>query len=776
MHTSVAKLNRSNRFLTMLSRINRTIVRVESPDRLYLDACCIAVESGLFQYAWIGLIDPVSHQFKKMAHCGAIENSPQQSDALSAVAHLVLQSKKTIVCNDLKEAAQGCQAHGAMQACGFRSMAGLALWELDQLIGVFLFYCDSVGFFDQKVMHLLTEVGDDISFSLGHMHAEQQRMAGESKLHYLAFYDAQTGLPNRAMLDDRLPVLAAYADQKSSLLIMANIKLQGVEQLAQILGKLALDDVLRTIASRLDACRGAYGLLVQLAHDEFVIVTHELVDSTMIDAFAKQVRETLSQPLKSENQDVYLQAGIGIAAYPMHDSDVSHLLRRARAATERSNEDDGYRLYSPDLDRGLEQRVQMQADLHRALERNEFVLHFQPQLNLKTGVIVGVEALLRWQHPTQGLVSPAHFIPLLEESGLMPKVGGWVLRVACQQAKAWQDAGYPPLRMAVNLSAQQFRSSDLVATVKKALEDVELGAEYLELELTESLILESVEKTIAMMYELKALGVSLSLDDFGTGYSSLSYLRRYPVDRIKIDQSFVRDMMQHPGSAALVRSILAMASNLGLKTIAEGVETKGQHGYLRKQMCQEMQGFLYSRAVPPQDVAQLLCSGGKLQTDEALSSAGFTLLIVDDEPNVLAALRRAFRKEGWLVLTAPNADEGMELLATHDVGVVMSDQRMPGVTGTEFLHAVKEMYPDTIRLLLTGYADFSTVIDAVNRGDLYKVLSKPIDDASLRENIHQAFRRFEVFAENRRLLQRVEMLEGLAAMGTADGGEESGGS
>lgn len=762
MSTAMAKLNRSNRFLAMLSRVNRTIVRAESPDHLYFDACCIAVESGLFQYAWIGLIDPVAQKFRQIAHCGKVEVSSRQCDAQGEVAHLVLQSKNALIFNDLNVVTPGHPAHLAMLALGFQSMAGFPLWEMDRLIGVFLFYGDSPDVFDQDATHLLTEVAEDISFSLGHMRAEQQRMAGESKLHYLAFYDAQTGLPNRAMLDDRLPKLAAHADQTGSLLVMLNVKLQHVEQLIQVLGKLAMDDVLRTIASRLDACRGLHGLLVQLAHDEFVIVSHELTDSAMIDAFAKEVRKMLAQPLTPDNRDVYLQVGIGIAAYPLHDSDVGNLLRRARAATERSTDDDGYRLYSSEMDHGLEQRVQMLADLHRALERNEFILHFQPQLNLKTGMIVGVEALLRWQHPTQGLISPMHFIPLLEESGLMPKVGGWVLRVACQQAQAWQDAGYPPLRMAVNLSAQQFRSTDLVATVKQALDDAQLEAEYLELELTESQILESVEKTIAMMYELKSLGVSLSLDDFGTGYSSLSYLRRYPVDRIKIDQSFVRDMMQHPGSAALVRSILAMATNLGLKTIAEGVETKGQHGYLRKQMCQEMQGFLYSRAVPPQDIAQLLIDGGRLLTDEVTSNAGVTLLIVDDEPNVLTALRRVFRKEGWLILTAANATEGFELLATHEVGVVMSDQRMPGMTGTEFLHTVKEMYPDTIRILFTGYADFSSVIDAVNRGDLYKVLSKPMDDASLKENIHQAFRRFEVFAENRRLLQRVELLERLS--------------
>lgn len=766
MSTSITKLNRINRFLTMLSRINRTIVRADSPDRLYVDACAIVVESGLFQYAWIGLVDPNSRKFRKMADCGEIGDFPEASQVLAAAAGAVLQRKKSIISNDLGVTHGGRDFHAAMHAHGFRSMAGLPLWEVQDVIGVLLLYCENVDAFDQDVSNLLTEVADDISFSLEHMRAEQQRIAGETRLHYLAFYDAQTGLPNRAMLDDRLPNLATLADQKASLLVLVDIKLQRVEQIIQVLGKLAMDDVLRTIASRLEGCRGADGLVVQLAHDEFAIVTHELTDGVMIGPFALQVRDALSQAVKSDNRDVFLQVGLGVAVYPLHESDISNLLRRARAATERSTVADGYRLYSADLDHGLEQRVQIQADLHRALGRNEFVLHFQPQLNLQTGIVVGVEALIRWQHPDHGLIAPSQFIPMLEESGLMPKVGAWVLRVACKQAKAWQNAGHPPLRMAVNLSAQQFRSSDLVAVVKGALKDADLEAQFLELELTESLILESAEQTILMMHELKALGVTLSLDDFGTGYSSLSYLSRYPIDRIKIDQSFIRDMTQRPGSAALVRSILAMATNLGLKTIAEGVETIGQHGYLRKQLCQEMQGFLYSRAVPAQDVAQLLLAGGRLQAAEALSTAGHTLLIVDDEPNVLTALRRVFRKEGWVTLTASNADQAFELLATHDVGVIISDQRMPGITGTEFLHIVKEMYPDTIRLLLTGYADFSTVIDAVNRGDLYKVLSKPIDDAALRANIYQAFRRFEVFAENRRLMQRVEMLESMSpAMG-----------
>ena len=767
----MSNLDRINRFLSLLSRINRAIVRAESPDGLYHEACRIMAESGLFRYAWIGLRDPHSELIRPMAHGGVLADVTGSVEALGQAALAVLQGQTPLICNDLNTAGSDLPACCALRAGGLQSMAGLPLREADQVIGVLLLYSDQVGAFDADVVNLLTEVADDISFSLGHMHGEQQRQAARVKLHYLAFYDAQTGLPNRAMLDQRLPRLVAQAEQRGSLLTMLDIKLRRMDQVVQILGNLAMDDVLRTLAQRLEACCSDNSLVVQLAPDEFAMASVEQVDSATIDVWARQVRAAVSEPVRCDGTEVFLQAGIGVAVYPLHESDIRYLLRRARAAAERPSSDDGYRLYSADLDHGLEQRVQMEAELHRALDRNEFVVHYQPQLNLRTGLIVGVEALLRWQHPVRGLVAPGHFIPLLEEAGLMVKVGTWVLRQACRQAKAWQDAGHPPLRMAVNFSAQQFRVANLVATVRTALEDSGLPAEFLELELTESLILESAEQTIQMMHALKALGVSLSLDDFGTGYSSLSYLRRYPVDRIKIDQSFICDITKHPSSAALVRSILAMASNLGLQTIAEGVETAGQLGYLRKQLCEEMQGFLYSHALPPQGIAQLLMDGAKLPVDETLSQAGHTLLIVDDEPNVLTALRRVLRKESWLTLTAPNARDGLELLATREVGVVISDQRMAGTSGTDFLHVVKEMYPDTIRMLLTGYADFSTVIDAVNRGDLYKVLSKPIDDVTLRETIHEAFRCYEVFAENRRLMQRVELLEKLSL--ASDANEEA---
>jgi diguanylate cyclase (GGDEF)-like protein len=754
---TVASLNRINHVLTMLSQINRAIVRAESPDTLYLDACRIAVESGLFKFAWIGLAHSATAEIRVMSSWG--DRGAAEPMEPGPIADVVRSGGEPFICKDIGTLKNFHLGREEMLARGFQSVAVLPLREGGQVTGVFSLYADHAVYFDQTIVGLLSEVADDISYSLEHMLNEQRRLAAEAKLHYLAFYDSQTGLPNRTLLDQRLPQLAAKADHRKGILSLFVVKLHGIDKIVQLLGSLAVDDILRTLGLRLENCRTNEGMAAQLGPDEFAIAALELDDDRAIDAFAKTMQDALAEPARAGDKEVFLRAGFGVAIYPRHESDIRYLLRRARVAAERAGPDGGLAMYSVDMDRDLEQRMQMEAELHRALERGEFEIFYQPQLNLKTGAMVGVEALLRWRHPQQGLIAPARFIPLLEETGLMPEVGAWVLRHACMQASAWQKAGFDPLRMAVNLSAQQFRVANLVSSVRAALEDSGLDAGFLELELTESLILENAEQTILTMHELKRLGVTLSLDDFGTGYSSLSYLRRYPIDRIKIDQSFVRDMTEHPSSAALVRSILAMASNLGLDTIAEGVETNGQFSYLRRQLCQEMQGFLFSQAVPGGELTRLLESGARCQFGDQAPEAPYTLLAVDDEPGILSALKRIFRRESWQVLTANDAAEGFELLAVHRVGVILCDQRMPGMTGTEFLQRVKVMYPDTIRILLTGYSDFTSVIDAVNRGDLYKVISKPFDDDALRENVREAFRRYEVFVENRRLAQRLEDFE-----------------
>ena len=733
-----------NRVLTMTSRVSRAATRSSSPDSLYLEVTRIAVESGLFPYASLGLIDPTNNTFRHFASWG---KALPFRDAEAAGPGLIRR-----VCAGMR--AETFEESGD----GYCAVIGVPLRDSGRIRGVLILHVDCADFVAAGVVQLLSDIADDISYALVHMEIDQRRLAAETKLYYLAFYNSQTGLPSGPMLSERLVKAAEDIAESGGSLVLLDIKLQRTEHVLQLLGNAGMDEVLREVAARLEHGHGVDNFVAQLAPDEFALLAVREQDMDEALELANQVQASLARAIKIGENEVFVQCSVGGAVFPTHEPEVKYLLRRARGAAEQHDDEFGVRLYSAGLDRDLEKRMQMAADLHRALERDEFLLHYQPQVNLRTGQVVGVEALLRWQHPQRGQIPPGVFVPLLEASGLMPAVGTWALRSACVAARNWHDKGFAWLRVAVNMSAQQFRMPDLVALVRGALQETGLPAEYLELELTESLILESAEKTIQTMHELKQLGVSLSLDDFGTGYSSLSYLRHYPVDRIKIDQSFIRDMTQHPGSAALVRSILSMAGNLGLSVIAEGVESLSQYGYLRKQMCEEMQGYLFSRPIPEAELTALLQEGRRLESlgDNAPVN---TVLLVDDEPLVLSAMRRAFHHENWKFLTASSAAEAFELLALHNVSVIISDQRMPGMTGTVFLHRAKEMYPDAVRILLTGHADYATVIGAVNEGDLYKVLSKPIGDKAMRENIREALRRHEVFLENRRLSTRLAAMD-----------------
>lgn len=755
-----ADLDRANRVLKMLSRINRTIVRAESPDGLYQEACRIAVESGLFIFAWVGLVDSYTGRMRMMYRAGDERSAAGALTSPTGFAESARRHGKLTV-HDSPDSLPELQGRAEFLRAGYCGLAALPLHEDGSVIGVLSLYTDKRGCFDELVMNLLSEIMGDLSFSLQHILNEQRRLANDAKLHYLAFYDAQTGMPNRALLDERLPLLATAAEHRGTSLMLFDIRLQRLDNVAQIHGRQSIDEVLRTLALRLEKCRGTDGMLAQLAHDEFMLVTLDLTQDCEIVSFAETVKQVIEQPVRLGDTEVFVHAAIGGAMYRLHEHDLGYLVRRARAAAERSELAGGFHVYEAAHDEGLEQRVEMEAELHRALERSEFLLYYQPQVDLHSGRMVGVEALLRWQHPRRGLVAPAHFIPLLEECGLMPSVGAWVLKTACRQARAWQEAGLPLLRMAVNLSAQQFRSTDLVAQVRQALDDAGLDAAMLELELTESQILENAERTIKMMHELKALGVSLSLDDFGTGYSSLGYLRHYPIDRIKIDQSFVRDMTSRSGSLALVRSILAMADNLGLRTIAEGVETPAQSARLCKLRCEEMQGFLFSRPVAPEEIERIAAAGHRLEAAADAAESAKTLLLADADPALLAALARVAATEGWTVLTAAGAAAALELLARHDVGVLVSAQGVQDAAGISLLRKAQEMYPDTVRLLLTGSSDFNAIVEAVNLSGLYKVLCKPAGDDLLRENIRAGFHRHAALVECRRMMQRQEKPEHL---------------
>ncbi|UTY60963.1 EAL domain-containing protein [Massilia sp. erpn] len=400
--------------------------------------------------------------------------------------------------------------------------------------------------------------------------------------------------------------------------------------------------------------------------------------------------------------------------------------------------------------------------LGAALQRNELRLLYQPLVSLQDGGIASVEALLRWQHPEQGLITAADFVPQAEAAGLMAMLDEWALRQACADLARWlaalakdrpaSDAPAPAVRVSVNIAPDRLRDARFPALVHSLLQEHGLAAAGLMLELTEAALLPDAGASLHALHELKALGVQLVLDDFGTGSSSLGNPKRFPFDYVKIDCSFIRDVVSDHGDAALCKTIIAMAHHLGLKVVAEGVENSAQCDFLRRNMCDLIQGYVFSPPVDQGAILTLLAEQRCLPPElRRIQRQQRSLLLVDDEPNILAALKRLLRRDDYTIHTAASGPEGLEILARHPVDVIVSDQRMPGMIGADFLRKAKDLYPDTIRIMLSGYTELQSVTDAVNEGAIYKFLTKPWDDERLRGHVAQAFRLKEVNDENERL-------------------------
>jgi EAL domain-containing protein (putative c-di-GMP-specific phosphodiesterase class I) len=460
---------------------------------------------------------------------------------------------------------------------------------------------------------------------------------------------------------------------------------------------------------------------------------------------ANEVREALRAPFDLHGQQAALTASIGISMYPEDATDPGTLVKYADTAMVRAKEAgrDGYRFFTAGMNVQVLARLDLELALRGALEDGQFVLYYQPKLELNTGRISGVEALLRWNRPGYGLVYPAEFVPVMEETGLVVRVGEWIIDEACRQIAEWNRDGVRDVRVAVNVSSRQFVEGDLEGAIRRALDTHGVEPGMLELELTESALMSNAEHTIEVLTSLKQLGIRIAIDDFGTGYSSLAYLKRFPIDKLKIDIAFVRDVTTNPDDAAIALAIISMAHSLHMLVIAEGVESRAQMAYLRRHRCDEIQGFHFSRALPAGELARLMRHNHAQPDAPTLEDGNVqTLLVVDDDVNVLTALHRLFRRDNYRVLTAASPREGFELLALYPVQVILCDQRMPVMSGTEFLSKVKEMYPDTIRIILSGYTGVETVLDSINRGAIYRFYTKPWDDNELRDNVRLAFRHY----------------------------------
>jgi diguanylate cyclase (GGDEF)-like protein/PAS domain S-box-containing protein len=573
-----------------------------------------------------------------------------------------------------------------------------------------------------------------------------ERKGYEARLDYLDNHDSLTDLPNRVLLGDRLSQALLNAERHRRQVAVLFIDLDNFKFINSSLGHDMGDQLLKLIAARLTACIRASDTVARQRSDKFVIVLSDLAENVDAVQVTRKIQTAVSQPVEIDAQFIEVSCCIGICLYPKDGKDVQTLLKKAELAAAHAKELEPKTLqfFTDELNNGAATCLTMDRCLRQALENGELAVHYQPQLDLLSGRITGVEALLRWQSPELGMVPPSRFIPLAEETGLILAIGEWVLRTAARQSRKWQDAGLPPLTMAVNLSPRQFWYPGISRTITEVLHDSGLEPDQLELEITESMIMRDVENAIVMMNELKRLGVQISMDDFGTGYSSLSHLKRFPFDKLKMDISFVREVTFDPGSAAIAKTIVAMAHNLNLRVIAEGVETEGQLSSLRAYGCDEMQGFYFSRPLPAYEIEQMLREERHLTFPrEGSTHPERTLLLVDDESIIITAMKRILNEEGYQILSTTKASLGFELLATNRVGVVLCDIRMPEMSGIEFFNRVRQLHPKTIRIAMTGYADMAMVADAINKGSIYKFLTKPVDNKMLRHILKKAFRDFE---------------------------------
>ncbi|AET88151.1 diguanylate cyclase/phosphodiesterase with PAS/PAC sensor(s) [Burkholderia sp. YI23] len=436
-------------------------------------------------------------------------------------------------------------------------------------------------------------------------------MRYQEELEYQANYDTLTRLPNRNLLRDRLQHAIETARRRETKIAVVFMDLDGFKNVNDSLGHSVGDRLLAVIADRLARSARSSDTVARHGGDEFVVVLPDLTDEAGLIAWMERTRAAISEPVWLDDTELYVGCSMGASLFPQDGDDAETVMKKADLAMYRAKDmgRNTYQFYQPEMNASVGARMNLERRLRRALRDGEFLLHYQPQVDMTTRAIVGIEALVRWLDPEQGLVSPASFIPVAEESGLIGPLSEWVLREACRQNKAWQDAGLPPARVSVNLSARHFQQRNIARLVTSVLEETGLAPRYLELELTESAIMRNAEEAITMLSELSALGIGIAIDDFGTGYSSLSYLKRFPVHRLKIDRSFVADIGASSDDETITSAIIALAHSLELQVIAEGVETHAQHDFLRERDCDEMQGYLFSRPMPHEAIPGLLQQG-----------------------------------------------------------------------------------------------------------------------------------------------------------------------
>lgn len=616
-----ARLQRLISLYATLSQCNQAIVNCSSETELFQQVCHDAVQLGGLKMAWIGLVDQASQQVKPVAYYGMgteylddIRISVNADDPTGqGTTGTAIRENRPVWVQDFQNDPRLSPWHQRGVNYQWGSVAALPLHRHGAAVGAIMLYAGIVDAFDEAERHLLMSLATDISHALTRFALLDERGKSEEEIHQLAFYDPLTQLPNRRLLLDRLRQAMVTSSRNGTHCALLFLDLDHFKIINDTQGHDMGDLLLIEVAGRLQACVRQGDSVARLGGDEFIVVLEGLSSEAgeaamQTESVAEKIRHELGQSYQLKNYECLTTPSMGICLLQGDQESVENLLKYADVAMYQAKAAgrNAIRFFDPAMQAILDKRASMEKDLRRAMEQQQFRLFYQIQVdNLRRPQ--GAEVLLRWEHPERGLVSPLDFIPLAEETGLILPIGLWVLITACVQLRMWQD--YPltrDLTLAVNVSAKQFRQPNFVAQVQRALWETGAKASRLKLELTESVVLENVEDTINKMRELKLLGVSFSMDDFGTGYSSLQYLKQLPLDQIKIDQSFVRDIASDPNDAAIVQTIVAMTEKLGFNVIAEGVETQAQLEFLEQCGCRAYQGYLFSKPVPLEDFETLL--------------------------------------------------------------------------------------------------------------------------------------------------------------------------
>jgi diguanylate cyclase len=717
--------------------ISSAVLRLADRDALLRAACRVAVEEGHFPFACAGVVDSATGQGEIVAHAG--DNPAYLPDIRFAAlpgyespASRAAREQRLIVCNDVALERNLSVSREKMLAAGHRSIAACPLVVEGRTAAVLVLCAGESGFFDEEEVALLEWLRADLAFGLDHY--EKAR-----RLDYLAYYDAVTGLPNTHLFRDRLEQLIHGAPADSAVCLML-ADLERFTLVNDSLGRDVGDLLLRGVGERLRGLLQEPFTVARVSADTFAIA-HTCARAEAASSLRTQVVAALREPFVAGAHSLHLGIQAGIAIHPADGHDAETLFRNAEAALmEAKASAQPWVYFASELNVRMAEQLSQERELRLAIEQGHFELHYQPRVDLVSGRIVGVESLLRWRRPDGTLVLPGDFIQLAEDTGLIVSIGEWVLREACRQQATWLSQGLPVVPVGVNFSAVQFRRGNVLSSVQAALSEFALQGRHLEIELTETTAMEKPEEAATILTELRKLGVRAALDDFGTGFSSLSHLRRFPLSAVKIDRAFISDITRSPDDAAIANAVIAMAHGMGMQVVAEGVETQAQMQFLRTKQCDEMQGFAFSKPVSADEFASMLRGGAGMAMTPGDEAQAGTLLLVDDEAGIRNALQRTLRRCGYRILQAASGPEALELLALHSVQVIISDQRMPEMSGAEFLDIVRQLYPDTVRIILSGYTDLQVVTDGVNRGAVYRFFTKPWNDEELRHEVREAFR------------------------------------